>query len=141
MGLIKNRSKKDGTLLSVAIGNAVSVAICLGAALICPIVVLNGALESNKIRIAANIMQLISGFFGALLAGHLASSKKFTTELLCTGTFIILMIAPGILLFAADETTMISGLLCSMLGSTGALFILYRKGVSTKKRRKKRGSR
>lgn len=138
---MKSRSKKTKVLPSLIIGNTTALAFCLCAALLCPILVLNGTLEGVYFKISVGVVHGIAAFAGIAISCLIVEEKKWITAMLCWVALMAFLVMCAILFFVIDGGSVIWGLLSSAVGVLCALLIVLKKKRTRKSVRKSSRSR
>lgn len=126
MRSVNHKLYKVKMLPSIAIGNIVYGIVCVAAALICPIFVLNGVIEGDSFRIIANIVRWIGVFAGVMSAACLVEDRRLITVILCTVTNVLISLMCAIPFFAIDGSSIVWGLLAAALGMLCAFFLIFK---------------
>lgn len=136
-----SRSGGTGMLRATMIGLAAAFCLCAIAIMIVPIFILEDFAEPKSLSIITPVIQLISSFFGANIAGLLINDKKWMTASTCSALLCILLICIGMLFFEGDPNMLLSGFISCAIGAFCSIVLLNRKKKSTKKKRIKHRSR
>lgn len=128
-------------LPAIVIGSVVSIVVCIAAALIGPVLVLEGTVEGVSLRIIASIVRFLAVMVGILVATHVVEDKKLITAIACAALHILVMILSAITFFVIDETALALGFLSAVLGMLCAFIAVIKRNKQLKHRHKTRRSR